>query len=1196
MLFRLPVVKDRIETVLSKQFKAEVLIRKINFSFFPRPQFQLYDVRLTMGEALKIDIPTLMVDPQLSPLIRGEIKIKALRLQKPTIRTVIPDISEDPNGSVSSSKFDLWTSASRFSWFFSVLAFIETAPDSSVQMQNGEFIGHFKGQALSVTSYEMSAFTKSGVIFFEIRARSNVWDRIVVNGHFDPKKFLGEGEITVTGYRAKGLGEFLFPGSPVRLSGSDLGLDLTWHISGAKHLRGRLSASLPDVVIHTGEKQLLFQPETLAAQFELDQKVGTLTVESLKMEAPKATLSGKLRMDFGGTEPRLRMSVSGRDLSIGPIRRRLLSLDDPPVVIRNVFHVLRDGDIPQLTAETSGNTLKEMADSDRLRIRGTLKNGKLFIPTVDLNLTDVSGQTEISGNVLTGRSLAARFVNTTGSDGTLILGLSKGNDQFRLDLKLFADLSQVPPVLERVIDHPKFLGEMKRVEKIDGRARGHLTLGDTLSDIRTRIEVSEFDLTTRLRDIPHSLQLKGGEVIVDGSRVSFNHIDGRLEQSTSSGISGFLDWRQKPSIEIASKSSLLIPQELYPRFGSNEKRPDELKNLVFTGGSIRLGVARLSGPLEMPFLWSYDVVGDVVDLSAKTPFFTTPVMIPQGKFHVTEKRLTVENTRIRVLDADVEISGVLHEYRKGIDHIEMTFHGQVDGQAIQWAMHRFSLPADFQIQTPVSISRASLSWNPEKEITFSGAWRHAVGPSVELNLSGSPKMIAIQKLTIADEESQASATFELRQNALNFSFDGALSSNTLRAMFIRHQGVEGYIDGRFQVHLFPDEPTRSTARGTLKGKHILFPLTLRYPLELQRFSLEASGKQLTIHSMTAGWGKYRLDGQGTLDLTPAGVNLDIDTVMDELTWPSVSKDPAPTSAVPAAASPENVFARINRMPLTGEIRVSLGAFHWKDYTWKDVLTALRFEDGGVTVHINRADLCGVDTPGTIHIRSGGIFSEFHPETANASVEILLDCLLQEPGVMSGSYALNGVFRGDDLALSAMSGKLTIQSEKGVIYRFGILASVISFINVTEIFAGDLPEMSNQGFPYHTVRFEGRLTNGKLAIEELTIDAQSMTVTCQGDIDLLNELLDLTVLVAPFKTVDRLVKALPVVRTILGGSLVSLPVRVKGAFTAPRVTPLAPSAVGEGMLNVMKRTLKLPLVLFEIHPSKKPLPEFPDHEK
>ncbi|MBP2675810.1 MAG: rane protein-like [Deltaproteobacteria bacterium] len=138
-----------------------------------------------------------------------------------------------------------------------------------------------------------------------------------------------------------------------------------------------------------------------------------------------------------------------------------------------------------------------------------------------------------------------------------------------------------------------------------------------------------------------------------------------------------------------------------------------------------------------------------------------------------------------------------------------------------------------------------------------------------------------------------------------------------------------------------------------------------------------------------------------------------------------------------------------------------------------------------------------------------------------------------------------------------------------------LSRILTYLNVTELFRGKLPDLQKEGFPYRTLVMRGEMNDGKVLLEEVAIDAPSMGIAATGEVDLLNRTEDLEVLVAPFQAVDAVIRGIPVVRYILGGTLVSIPVTVKGDIKDPKVTPLDPKAVGKGVLGIVERTFKAP---------------------
>ena len=80
----------------------------------------------------------------------------------------------------------------------------------------------------------------------------------------------------------------------------------------------------------------------------------------------------------------------------------------------------------------------------------------------------------------------------------------------------------------------------------------------------------------------------------------------------------------------------------------------------------------------------------------------------------------------------------------------------------------------------------------------------------------------------------------------------------------------------------------------------------------------------------------------------------------------------------------------------------------------------------------------------------------------------------------------------------------------------------------------------------------------------------MQLVGQGEIDIPNNKVNLTVLVAPFKTVDYLVSKIPLVGYVLKGTLISIPLRITGKLDDPNIITLSPTAVGKGVLGIMTR--------------------------
>ena len=105
--------------------------------------------------------------------------------------------------------------------------------------------------------------------------------------------------------------------------------------------------------------------------------------------------------------------------------------------------------------------------------------------------------------------------------------------------------------------------------------------------------------------------------------------------------------------------------------------------------------------------------------------------------------------------------------------------------------------------------------------------------------------------------------------------------------------------------------------------------------------------------------------------------------------------------------------------------------------------------------------------------------------------------------------------------------------------------------------------------------KGKLKDGVYKIDESSVDGPSVRMVWKGTVDLVDKKVDLVVLVSPLKTLDSIVKYIPVIGHVLGGALLTIPVQVVGDLQDPHVIPMSPAAVGSEFLGYMKRVFRLP---------------------
>jgi hypothetical protein len=331
--------------------------------------------------------------------------------------------------------------------------------------------------------------------------------------------------------------------------------------------------------------------------------------------------------------------------------------------------------------------------------------------------------------------------------------------------------------------------------------------------------------------------------------------------------------------------------------------------------------------------------------------------------------------------------------------------------------------------------------------------------------------------------------------------------------------------------------------------------------------------RINLRDTQINWEDSLIAVQGTADFSENELILDMNLAANRINWSQIEQ------IVELGDKQESD----SDMVLLGALHIESENFTYENYAWQPVIADIAFNKAVTSIDIKEANLCGIEFPGILKIASDEFEFYLNPTAVNQNLAPTITCLTDKQNLADGTFDLNGEImtkaRPADL-LKSLSGNLTFSATQGRIYRFGMLAKIFALLNVTEIYRGEVPDLAGKGFAYNSMSANAVFEDGKLIIKESSIDSPSMGIACAGEIKLAKKKVDLTVLVAPFKTVDRIVKHIPLVGNILGGTLVSIPFRAKGKLEDPDVIPLSPTAVGSGLLGILQRTLELPITIIQ----------------
>jgi len=266
--------------------------------------------------------------------------------------------------------------------------------------------------------------------------------------------------------------------------------------------------------------------------------------------------------------------------------------------------------------------------------------------------------------------------------------------------------------------------------------------------------------------------------------------------------------------------------------------------------------------------------------------------------------------------------------------------------------------------------------------------------------------------------------------------------------------------------------------------------------------------------------------------------------------------------------------------------VNVGQLTYKKMVFRNVKTRIDFTKDKTQIYISHANLCDLAVTGMVQLPLAATDNQVITNFAiqpfdNKNIEDMMSCLFKNNNIITGSYSFTCQLSGQassKIIFQRQNGTLTLKALNGRIYKWTFLSRLLSVLNILHF-----TDITKEGIGYSTIMIEADIKDSIIYLKKAVVEADNMALIASGRIDPLNDNIDITCLVAPLKTIDDIIKYIPVINTMLSGRLVSFPARATGSLTDPTIIPLAPSAVGKGLINMLGDILKTPVKIFEESP-------------
>ena len=1012
-------------------------------------------------------------------------------------------------------------------------------------------------------------------------------------------------------------GSTLSTGAIGDLTVADSVLNLKSRVNGEGTARFTLDlvGDLPCLLLHAQERELPINCGFADLSIQKDGPALSLAIRELEIKKPAITLHGSLRRTpVAGGADQWHVDLAAKKIDLAAIRSGVLATLPQDEIAAMVCDIVRKGNADSASFKFNG-PLTDLAHLRKMTIAADVKAAEIHIPDIDLDLFDATGPILIENGALTGQGLSAKLGNSVGRNGTLLVGLAEDHFGFELDLDLDADLADIATVLKQQVPHQPFQEELARFRNPKGTASGHLSLGDHQHHVDVSVTVRKMRGSFDYNRSPWPIAVHGGTLAIDTKVgvIDWQDLSAEIGEQRINRSSGSVHWGESPvRLTIGDLEANLAAGPLYKGLDAYPALAGHVRPLLTAiHGSLALGKGvAVSGPLFDPARWQYTLPITAENLRWRSTLLPEEVTTRKASAVLTDGGLKLTESENAIGANPITVRGEFQHHRLQHWSGAVNLAGVIGEESGYWIKKKGWLPPSLMPRIPAHIDNMRLAWDDEN-LHLAGAM-HADGigfsqPSLTFDVHSRADNPLLMKLDFAKGDEKGQFTLDLldkKPETFALKWRGTLKGATIRALMADKNLLNGDLQGDFRMTV-PAPSTDSRFDGWLRAEKFRWYWGYKTEfIKVGTIRLQGKGDKLLVR-------KLDLDFGGGETLTAHGaVTPDVDGLMVDFgfTSPILSQqtiddflfdlDAVERMQIDACDGGKPDWSLIGTIDFKIDEFQSFGAkkttgpgkniLHWRPLAGRVELYPAK----ETRVLIDTADLCCLGVSGvwssTRHRKDASfkVATKCDPQPLFQNV---LTCLGLKQDLIEGAFTVSGEIHG--APKKWQSGGVAVHSDQGRILRMTLLSKIFSVVNLTDLFSSDgLPSLDKEGFPYSKLDFEAEIKDNQLIINKAVVKGKGLNLFARGKMDLASYETDVTVLIAPFKTLDAIVSNIPLLGRVIGGknaTLVTIPVKVTGPITNPNVVPLAPAAIGEGLINIVKDAVLLPFTILDpILPGKK----------
>ena len=159
-------------------------------------------------------------------------------------------------------------------------------------------------------------------------------------------------------------------------------------------------------------------------------------------------------------------------------------------------------------------------------------------------------------------------------------------------------------------------------------------------------------------------------------------------------------------------------------------------------------------------------------------------------------------------------------------------------------------------------------------------------------------------------------------------------------------------------------------------------------------------------------------------------------------------------------------------------------------------------------------------------------------------------------------------------LASLTGNLETEIGPGSLTKVGrtgeLLLKILSMTSIRGILSGSLADdLTGKGLAFRKIKAQTTFDKGTMALKSFQFVSDAMMMNSQGNINLIDEQLDLDVELQPLRGVSKAFGSIPLVGKA-AEDLAEIQLEIKGPFEKPEIRPAEAKQIGKGIKTEVKK--------------------------